>query len=103
MYLTQSGYVITTVQTFLVSGGYSSSIGYLKSTELLVETASSWVFTGDLPSSRPAPRATNIDNKILMTGNCVVTWEIIKYRDTPHLKVRIFQTFGLWFINIINI
>ena len=38
-------------------------------TELLVETASAWVYTGELPSPRIGPRGANIDNKVLMTGN----------------------------------
>ena len=55
-------------QTFLVSGGYDAS-NRLSSTELLVETASAWIFTGELPSPRVALRGANIDNRILMTGN----------------------------------
>ena len=55
-------------QTFLVSGGYDG--GYLSSTELLVESSSAWVYTGSLPSPRRGLRGANIDNKILMTGNC---------------------------------
>ena len=52
----------------LVTGGLGSS-GDLSSTELLVETAPAWVFTGELPSPRSGLRGANIDNKILMTGN----------------------------------
>ena len=55
-------------QTFLVSGGYDGS-NYLSSTELLVETASAWILTGELPSPRTKLRGANIDNKVLMTGN----------------------------------
>ena len=33
-----------------------------------METASAWVFAGELPSSRVGLRGANIDNKILMTG-----------------------------------
>ena len=54
-------------QTYLVAGGYYS--GSLSSTELLVETASAWVYTGELPSPRRGLRGANIDNRILMTGN----------------------------------
>ena len=55
-------------QTFLVTGGYGST--YLSSTELLVETASAWIFTtGELPSARNGLRGANIENKIYMTGN----------------------------------
>ena len=38
-------------------------------TELLAETASAWVLTGELPSPRYGLRGANIDNKVLMTGN----------------------------------
>ena len=55
-------------QTFLVSGGYDGN-DQLTSTELLVETASAWVLTGQLPSPRLGLRGANIDNKVLMTGN----------------------------------
>ena len=55
-------------QTYLVAGGYSRG-DYLSSTELLVETASAWVYTGELPSPRNGLRGANIDNKVLMTGN----------------------------------
>ena len=55
-------------QTFLVSGGWNA-IDYLSSTELLVESASAWVYTGELPSPRRGLRGANIDNKVLMTGN----------------------------------
>jgi len=54
-------------KTFLVSGGYSGH-ARLSSTELLLETASTWVLTGELPSPRYGLRGANIDNKILMTG-----------------------------------
>ena len=54
----------------LVTGGITvTGVDKLSSTELLVETASAWVFTGELPSPRSGLRGANIDNKILMTGN----------------------------------
>ena len=52
----------------LVTGGHTGG-GHLSSTELLVETASAWVFTGELPSPREGLRGANIDNKILVTGD----------------------------------
>ena len=55
-------------QTFLVSGGWDGG-NPLDSTELLVETASAWVYSGQLPSARRGLRGANIDNKVLMTGN----------------------------------
>ena len=51
----------------LVSGGWAI-YSALSSTELLRETASVWVNTGELPSPRFGPRVATIDNKILMTG-----------------------------------
>ena len=55
-------------QTLLVAGGNEGAL--LSSTELLVGTASAWVLTGELPSPRVGLLGTNIDNKIIMTGNC---------------------------------
>ena len=55
-------------QTFLVSGGTDGG-NRLSSTELLVETASAWILTGELPSPRYGLRGATIDNKVLMTGN----------------------------------
>ena len=54
-------------QTLLVTGG--SGRGSLSSTELLVGTASAWVYTGELPSPRYGLRGANIDNRVIMTGN----------------------------------
>ena len=53
-------------QTFTVVGGFNAPIS---TTELLVETASAWVYSGSLPSPRKGLRGANIDNKVLMTGN----------------------------------
>ena len=54
-------------QTMLVTGGNEGAL--LSSTELLVESASAWVNTGELPSPVYGPRGANIDNRVLMTGN----------------------------------
>ena len=56
-----------TVQTMLVTGGFGSD--YLSSTELLVGTASAWVFTGELPSPRSDLRGATINNRILTIGD----------------------------------
>ena len=53
---------------YLVSGGRTGSADYLSSTELLMESASAWVLTGELPSPRYGLRGANIDNRIFMTG-----------------------------------
>ena len=50
-----------------MSGGKAGS-DYLSSTELLVETASFWVYAGELPSPRDGLRGAYIENKVLMTG-----------------------------------
>ena len=53
----------------LVAGGWTGS-AELSSTELLVGEASAWVLTGELPSPAFNIRGANIDNRLLMTGNC---------------------------------
>ena len=55
-------YPLITFQTMLVTGGHTGS--YLSSTELLVGTASAWVFTGELPSPRHGLRGATIDNMV---------------------------------------
>ena len=55
-------------QTYIVSGGYDGR-DWLSSTELLVETGSAWILSGELPSPRRGLRGANIDNKVVMTGN----------------------------------
>ena len=57
-------------QTYIVSGGTDGS-DRLSSTELLVETGSAWVLTGELSSPRSNLRGANIDNKVVMTGMVV--------------------------------
>jgi len=53
-------------QTLLVTGGYGN--GTLSSTELLVGTASAWVYSGKLPSPRWGLHGANIDSRVIMTG-----------------------------------
>jgi len=55
-------------KTYIVTGGWSGNLGPLNSTELLVETASAWVYTGELPSPRYRLGGANIDNRVFMTG-----------------------------------
>lgn len=55
-------------QTYLVTGG-EDSYDWFSTTELLVETSSTWTFSGRLPSPRSGLRGANIDGRILMTGN----------------------------------
>ena len=63
-------YPLITFQTMLVTGGYGRA--RLSSTELLVGTASAWVFTGELPSPRHGLRGATIDNMVLMTGITII-------------------------------
>merc|ERR1711953_1070640 len=56
-------------KTYLVSGGWDYP-DYLSSTEVLLETGSAWTLTGELPSPRYGLSGANIENKIVMTGNC---------------------------------
>ena len=51
------------------AGSKVCSSARLSSTELMVGTASAWVFTGELPSPRWGLCGVNIENKVLMTGN----------------------------------
>ena len=55
----------------LVTGGNygSDDSGTLSSTELMVGTASAWVFTGELPSPRSDLRGATVNNRILITGD----------------------------------
>jgi len=57
-------------KTYIVTGGRSASSHQtsISSTELLVETASAWVFAGELPTPRHGLHGANIDNKIFITG-----------------------------------
>lgn len=54
-------------KTFLVTGG-EGGCGILSSTELLEETATSWVLAGELPTPRYGLRAANVDNRVLAIG-----------------------------------
>ena len=54
-------------QTFLVTGGYNGD--YISSTELLLETSSNWIYSGELPTPRGGLRGANIDRRVIMTGN----------------------------------
>ena len=56
-------------QTFLVTGGWDSRYSDLSSTELLKTNAVSWIYSGELPTPRTGLRGTNIDQRVIMTGN----------------------------------
>ena len=59
-------------QTYLVTGGYSSSSGEFDSTELLHKDASQWVSSKPLPSKRERLRGATLGNKLIMTGDMMV-------------------------------
>ena len=56
-------------QTYLVTGGWDSRYSDLSSTELLKTNAVSWIYSGELPTPRTGLRGTNIDQRVIMTGN----------------------------------
>ena len=75
----------------LVTGGISSSYDLLSSTELMVGTASAWVFTGELPSPRDGLQGANIRNKIFMTGITIIVIIFIIYTteiSKKHLHIQ---------------
>ena len=72
---------VITFQTFLVAGGYNHP-DVLSSTELLVETASAWVFFGELPSPRSNLRGATIDNKGSRLGKKIISFRFLTY-DLP--------------------
>ena len=54
------------MQVLLVTGGYDGN--RLDSTELLLPSATSWTYSGALPSPRYYLRGATLDNKVIMTG-----------------------------------
>ena len=54
------------MQVLLVTGGYGDNT--LDSTELLLPSATSWIYSGALPSPRSRLRGATLDNKVLVTG-----------------------------------
>ena len=60
--------VVIIFQTFLVAGGHGF-YSDVSSTEILKETASQWIYVGNLPTPRNGLRGANIDQRVLMTGN----------------------------------
>ena len=58
----------------MVTGGYTTTVGhgwdYLDTTELLLPSATSWLYSyANLPSPRYRLRGATLNNKIVMTGN----------------------------------
>ena len=54
------------MQVLLVTGGNYG--GNLDSTELLLPSATSWIYSGALPSPRSSLRGATLDNKVIVTG-----------------------------------
>ena len=58
-------------QVYLVTGGYGST--RLASTEILISGSDAWTQVGDLPIGPIiALRGVSLNNKIIMTGKCVI-------------------------------
>ena len=57
---------LCTMQVLLVTGGNYG--GNLDSTELLLPSTTSWIYSGDLPSPRSSLRGATLDNKVIVTG-----------------------------------
>ena len=55
------------VQVLLVTGGYGGD-NRLDSTELLLPSATSWTYSGALPSPRCCLSGATLDNKVVITG-----------------------------------
>merc|ERR1712062_937543 len=83
-YVNQGG-----TKTFLVAGGRGAIGQLVSSTELLEETGSAWVYTGELPSPRTGIRGAMINNKILMTGG-------FDEDDVASDEILVFDHQGLW-------
>ena len=57
------------IQVFLVTGGYAGGwLGWLDTTEILVEGDSSWTTVGSLPKAVQGIRGVSLNNRIIMTG-----------------------------------
>ena len=59
-------------QVYLVTGGWTGS-ARLASTEILISGSDAWTQVGDLPTGPIfALRGVSFNNKIIMTGKCVI-------------------------------
>ena len=61
------------MQVLLVTGGRVSYSNTLDSTELLLPSATSWSYSGALPSPRNMLRGATLDNKVVMIGTNIDT------------------------------
>ena len=52
----------------MVTGGWDSNYNDLSSTELLLPSATSWSYSGALPSPREYLRGATLNNKVVVTG-----------------------------------
>ena len=81
----------TTVQVLLVTGGLDSSNNRLSSTELLLPSATSWSYSGALPSPRNLLKGATLDNKVLVTGTNIESVVIYFKNITIHYTMQ-----GAW-------
>ena len=65
------------MQVLLVTGGYNGNT--LDSTELLLPSATSWSYSGALPSPRQYLRGATLDNKVVITGTNSDTLIIMRH------------------------
>ena len=87
----------------LVAGGFSfGAEREVSSTELLVGTASTWESAGVLPSPRSSLCGANIDNRVLMTGNCTDGSREITYVTLLHADQCLGGTDGTRFDEILE-
>ena len=72
------------MQVLLVTGGRVSPGIYLDSTELLYPSATSWSYSGALPSTRGWLRGATLDNKVVVAGtniDTLIIYSVILHRQ----------------------
>ena len=73
--------VLYIYQVLLVTGGHNMNEGWLDSTEILENLAATWRFTSPLPSARYGLRAASVGNNILVFGENILFYIVIKHRS----------------------
>ena len=61
--------------------------GWLDSTEILENLAATWRFTSPLPSARYGLRAASVGNNILVFGENILFYIVIKHRSNDDILV----------------
>ena len=68
-------FTLIILQVYLVTGGYDG-VSRMLSTEIMKEGPfgwSDWSFVGSLPAAVTLLRGVSLDNRIIMTGNIILT------------------------------